>query len=342
MPPFVLRRTGSVAAAGLYMCCMSSLDDVGFVRAASTEPPALQSLAAEWQQYHRGLGHDSDPVSWAAPKHGLALPTANSQLGSVIADENVLAIRDLTMPPFTQGPWSSVQRDASRLGRVLLNGVPVYTQRSKWSPLGFQREAKTADGRTISTEVRLPLHENGVLLQMNVSAGDEADLGLDLLPEIRSYPASEMNCSEQQWRYPSNMQRNCWNWYAPRSFKNESRDYVARGSESSSSYVWTSADTVSGAVTVVAVRFTPALEEIDARDNSSILVRVADGQAIQVSIAVSFGEQREEANVSSRATHWVADIAGAFSAAARERQVNLANTSTSAEVSLRCWFCACG
>ena len=47
--------------------------------------PALQSLAAEWQPYHRGLGHTTDPPEWGAPKHGLALPTANSELGSVIA-----------------------------------------------------------------------------------------------------------------------------------------------------------------------------------------------------------------------------------------------------------------
>ena len=126
------RRAGSVA--GLYMCCVLSADDaVGFESVSSSAtPPALESLAAEWQQYHRGLGHESDPVSWAAPKHGLALPTTNSELGSVIADENVLAVRDLTMPPFTQGPWSSVQRDTSRLGRVTVNGQPVYTQRSKW------------------------------------------------------------------------------------------------------------------------------------------------------------------------------------------------------------------
>ena len=37
------------------------------------QPPSLETLEAEWQAYHRGLGHPSDPPEWKAPKHGLAL-----------------------------------------------------------------------------------------------------------------------------------------------------------------------------------------------------------------------------------------------------------------------------
>lgn len=51
--------------------------------------PRLSDLAGTWLTYRRGLGHPSDPVEWDAPKHGIALPTANSELGSMIADENV-------------------------------------------------------------------------------------------------------------------------------------------------------------------------------------------------------------------------------------------------------------
>ena len=67
--------------------------------------PSLQALAdnVNWVQYRRGLGHPTDDPSWGAPRHGIALPTANSLMGSVIADENVLAVRDITMPPFSGG-----------------------------------------------------------------------------------------------------------------------------------------------------------------------------------------------------------------------------------------------
>eukprot|EP01050_Picozoa_sp_SAG11_P016845 SAG11_NODE_2348_length_3485_cov_1.358535_4_plen_250_part_00 len=192
----------------------------------------LGSLAGDWQAHHRGLGHPSDPPAWRAPKHGLALPTANSELGSVIADENILAVRDLTLPPYTQGPWSSVARNVSRLGRLPVGGVPVFTARSRWTPLGFERDGN-AGGRHLQSTVRLPLSKAGVLMHLQVggpsSSGDEvsADLsvGIELVPEVRAYPAAEMNCSEQQWRYPSNMQRNCWNWYAPRSVSNRGITY---------------------------------------------------------------------------------------------------------------------
>ena len=105
-----------------------------------------------------GKSRGASAPGWrGAPKHGLALPTANSELGSVIADENVLAVRDLTMPPFTQGPWSSVARDTSQLGRLSLDGQALYTQHSRWTPLGFERNATARDGRAVHTEVRLPL-----------------------------------------------------------------------------------------------------------------------------------------------------------------------------------------
>ena len=51
---------------------------------------SLASLEAEWQPYSQGA---------EAYAHGLALPTANSLRGSVVADENVLAVRSLTLPP---------------------------------------------------------------------------------------------------------------------------------------------------------------------------------------------------------------------------------------------------
>ena len=291
--------------------------------ATDPAPPALGSLAADWQPYFRGLSHPSDPRSpgWrGAPKHGLALPTANSELGSVIGDENVLAIRELTMPPFTQGPWSSVARDTSQLGRLSLDGQALYTQHSRWTPLGFERNATARDGRAVHTEVRLPLAERGVLLSLSVGAGPEADVALELVPQIRRYSSAEMNCSESQWRYPTNMQRNCWNWYAPRSFANETSDYTATSAEQGGLYGWTARDSVSGAVTHVALKFMGVQDEVDNYDNTSVTLRLNSAQPLRASIAVAFGAASEEAAVIKKAQSWAKDMEAAMAAVASERQ----------------------
>ena len=87
---------------------------------------------------------------------------------------------------------------------------------------------------------------------------------------------------------------------------------------------------------MVALTFTPALEEIDGSDNSSIALRLPSDQALRVSVAVSFGEQHEEANISSRARSWAADMDGAFATAARERQVSLLSATASSRMLLLC------
>ena len=282
-------------------------------------PPSLDELAAEWQDYHRGLGHPSDPPSWKAPKHGLALPTANSELGSAIADENVLAVRDLTLPPYTQGPWSSVARNASRLGRLSVGGAPLYTARSRWTPVGFEREAEAA-GRRVSSIVRLPLSENGAILQLEISAASSAGTGtgsekqeaqelllleVELLPEIRSFPAAAMNCSEHQWRYPSNMQRNCWNWYAPRSFLNETADFT--GALSSDGTTVTFHDAASDAVTVIAMAHTLAPHSVKPGYASW---RLPAATAATLSFGVAFGDKGDEDALARRAKSYIAPGSG--------------------------------
>lgn len=185
--------------------------------------PSLKALSANvsWIPYRRGLGHSSDDPSWGgAPLHGLALPTSNSLVGSLIADENVLAVRDITMPPFTGGPWSSVARNTSTLGRLSIHGSAIYTEAYKWTAYGFERRATASDGTSVHTSVRTPLDSAGVLMSAKVAAGGPLDVQLH--PQIRAYPASEVNCTERQWRYPSNIDsalcldgvgycaRNCW------------------------------------------------------------------------------------------------------------------------------------
>lgn len=44
----------------------------------------------------------------------------HNRLGSCIADENILAIRSLTFPPYSQGPYSPIVRNVSRLARLLV------------------------------------------------------------------------------------------------------------------------------------------------------------------------------------------------------------------------------
>ena len=326
--------------------------------ARALSPPLLDTLAAEWQPYKRGLGHPTDPPEWGKPpKHGIALPTANSEVGSVIADENVLAVRDLTAPPFTQGPWSSVARDTSRLGKLFINGHPVYTTASRWTPVGFSRKAEVHPGAvTVQSHTMLPLSENGVLMNVTLigtrgspgsstadsssSSSSSMQVELELVSEIRSYPASQLNCSEHQWRYPSDMQRNCWNWYAPRAFANESAEFVSdhtgyyKHQHSSSggvggSLLWVSRDRVSGAVTAMALASgsrghynTPA----PTSSNQTAASWIFDSRQLQqpggvaIGVAVAFGERAEEAAVIARALKWAADLPAAMATAAADRQ----------------------
>jgi hypothetical protein len=273
-------------------------------KAKRAMPPPLQDLSGQWQLHHRGLGHPSDQPSWRAPKHGLALPTANSELGSVIADENVLAVRDLTLPPYTQGPWSSVARNTSRLGLLSAGGAALYAERSRWSPVGFDREAHTTSGRSVRSSVRLPLKEAGVLFSVEVGPGaDELPIDIEVVPEVRSFPASQINCSERQWRYPSNMQRNCWNWYAPRSFANESRDFTGVYTHHDAGHLIIYHDRMSAAVSAIAIKSEIAPERVTA---ASVSWRVPAGQSGTINFGVAFGERGDEAALATRAKHYVA------------------------------------
>jgi len=189
--------------------------------------PSLESLSGDWQTYHRGLYPDVDPPEWKGVPHGIALPTANSLVGSLIASENVFAIRSLTFPPFTSGPYSTVERNSSQLGLLSINGEPVFTEHYRWSPYGFNRKGSTSTVQ-VHSEVRLPLSDFFVMMTMNFSSAyvDYDDIELQLNPNVRSFPANAVNCSDHQIHYPEFMQRNCWNWYAPRSFVNESAAFV--------------------------------------------------------------------------------------------------------------------
>jgi len=156
----------------------------------------------------------------------------------------------------------------------------VYTHSTRWSPFGFQRRSDfvgtTAAGQ-VQSEVRIPLADRGVLFSVEVSLNstrgvgdfdggdgdggggrsiDDVDVGgsvvkleIELWPQMREFPSAEINCSEVQWRYPSNMQRNCWNWYAPRSFANESDSFATTYDAARNLLIVR--DSVSGAVSAV-------------------------------------------------------------------------------------------
>lgn len=175
----------------------------------------LASLESQWQPYSQGA------ESFA---HGLALPTANSLRGSVVADENVLALRSLTLPPLTQGPYSRTARNISRLGRLTVDGLPVLSQATRWTPTGFLRRASGAWGE-VESRLWMPLDENALLLEVNLTASehgakraehnDDPLVDVELFPEIRKW--SRPACTERERRFPTGMAVGCWNWCAPRS-----------------------------------------------------------------------------------------------------------------------------
>ena len=313
--------------------------------AAAALPPRLGQLPAAWVDYHRGLFHPTDPLDWRPPRHGVALPTSNSLHGSVIADENVLAVRDITMPPFTSGPWSSVARNTSRLCRLMLGSrdqhkrealPPVYTQRFRWTSYGFERVGDAA-GRAVSTTVRTPLRQPGVLMQVNVSGAAAAGAAhIDFFAQVREWRADQIDCTERQWRFPSNMDsapctdgpgycvRNCWNWYAPRPFENESDAFLGASHEPPErpvefTRVFTYTDSRSNAVTAIAVQ-SPRKGVLLGGANSSVLAwDLSAGQDhLQVNIAIAFGVDLKV--VTATALGWATDMDGALQQALDDRQ----------------------
>eukprot|EP01047_Picozoa_sp_COSAG01_P011964 COSAG01_NODE_530_length_15875_cov_27.779982_12_plen_477_part_00 len=322
-------------------------------------PPSLEELAkgSQWVEYQRGLHHPSDPAGWRPPRHGIALPTSNSLLGSVIADENVLAVRDITMPPFTSGPWSSVARNTSRLCRLTTatrpgsGGSGLYTQRYRWTSYGFDRFAVDGDSQLrAKSRVRTPLREAGVLLQVNISSTINSSsssssatraVHIDFFSQLREFPAAQIDCTATQWRFPSNMDsapckhgpgycaRNCWNWYAPRAFANESTDFVGTLSDEPGSgpgfiKLFTFRDIQSRAVTALAVHCLSEPTRIGGT-NSSVLGwnvsgAVAAAGALQINIAVAFGSGDDVRAVVRRAVGWASDMPSAMQQALDDRQ----------------------
>eukprot|EP00966_Prymnesium_polylepis_P090114 2087143-Prymnesium_polylepis.1 len=245
------------------------------------------------------------------------------------------------MPPFSSGPWSSVARNASQLGRLSLGGAPLYTQAYRWSSFGFERRATTSVGASVRTTVRLPLSTAGVLMTGLVSGGRA--VRVELRPQVRAYPASQINCSKRQWRYPSDMasspcvtgsgycERNCWNWYAPRPFANESAAFHQQDARSGDVpqdqvTVLTFVDTLSGALTAVAAtsnrpfrRHGAALEWAERAERAG-----GDGTSgpteLGISVAIAFGMASDEEAVVATAVGWARDMPRAMAEALEDRE----------------------
>ena len=73
----------------------------------------------------------------------------------------------------------------------------------------------------------MPLGQRGVVMRAELSnrGAHAVSFTLEVLPQVRNYAA--VNCSPQQWRFPSNEAQHCWNWFAPRTFANESAAFSA-------------------------------------------------------------------------------------------------------------------
>ena len=215
----------------------------------------------------------------------------------------MLAVRDLTFPPLSGGPYSPVARNVSRLARLTLDGVPVYTAQFQWSPFGFKRR-----GGGVETTVAVPLRGAGVLLSATVAAAPGTVVAVELAPEVREYSSAAINCSAtNSWKFPTKDVRDCWNWFTPRSFANESGDF--RPSTDSGALL--STDAVSGAVTAV----------VFGGGSTAAARTVGPSGALTLHVAVAVGTAAEgAAAVAGRARAWGADVPAAMAAAAAGRE----------------------
>ena len=61
----------------------------------------------------------------------------------------------------SQGPYSPISRNESQLGRLVVGGIPLYTNTYKWTPWSFLRRAtvipETGAAVMVETEVAMPL-----------------------------------------------------------------------------------------------------------------------------------------------------------------------------------------
>jgi hypothetical protein len=149
-------------------CFVSALAAIALLGALGAQIPDLDTLAGTWQEL--------EPV----PRHGFGLPTANSELGSVIADENVLALRSATFAPYAQGPYSPILRNQSRLGRLTVDGAPVASGAYQWLPYGFRRRASVTVSDDASSATTAHVRPDGA----HVSFAIESDARLDFSQKI--------------------------------------------------------------------------------------------------------------------------------------------------------------
>lgn len=238
---------------------------------------------------------------------------------------------------------------------------PQRIHRYKWTYFGFERAGRLG-AVEVHTRVRTPLFAAGVLLQANVTHsagsavpspwhvaadGDASTVTIDLFPQIREYPAARINCSERQWRYPANMDsapcadgaaggycaRNCWNWYAPRPFGNESADFVGTFSQHGDVALLTYVDKMSSAVTAIAVHsVTPCTPACSYRCRDAPFGKLPStslswdlpskpGGRLSVDIAIAFGPASSLPALQQQALAWAGGMDAAMDAALQDRQV---------------------
>ena len=278
--------------------------------------PTLEELTSDWQLF-TAEGPDM-------PRHGMGLPTANSLLGSVIGDVNVLAMRSLTLPPYTQGPFAPVFRNQSRFGRLLLNGDACDTSSYQWTPYSFRRRCKE-----VTTEIRLAFNEHVVMSRGSFAAAG-SNVTLELFPEVRKF--GKANCTADQWEFPYDMQSTppCWNWYAPRPRANESNDFVLLAHDSHANLIVV-ADVHSSAIIAVVLSAQSTPYSSVREDDGGVVYHWSpppSSDPILIEFVAVIGDRNEESSIVRRALNIAATFSTSFDRAILDRQTQFNNAFT--------------
>jgi hypothetical protein len=229
--------------------------------------PTLDELAADWMKV--------DDIQ--------NQPSVNSFSGGIKTDQNLLGIRVLTCPPYSQGAESTATFSLDR--------QRVRAEESRWFPYQVLRRAHRG-AIEMETTVRMVFERDGVLFRARLkntgSQPQALNVGVELLGNIRRYDGT-------------------WSWDPPRPRPSGFEAMVTNA-------VLLVRDTRSTACTAYAFTVLPeSLHAAGDRGQAAWSFTLAPGESRTVDFAMAVTDA--PASASATASRWAGSFAACFSGA---------------------------
>jgi hypothetical protein len=163
-----LMATGLVGASGPLAMHPAMLRGASAPGAGEEGVLSLDALSGDWMRM-RALGIN---------------PAINNFWGALQATDNLLAVTELTFPPFSQGQHS---------GYLRINGEELKAEESRWYAYQILRRGRTQD-LEVESSVRMVFENRGVLFRLKFrnlqSSAQQVEVGADLNGFIARYDSN--------------------------------------------------------------------------------------------------------------------------------------------------------